>query len=783
MKNYLDLTSISAKIHKKQHKMTIICIILSVSLVSVIFSMADMALRSQRLLEIKKSGNWHFLVIASAEYSKMISLHPEVVFAGQYAMADGDAYSLNGESAILVGTDETTLKNIFGMDMVEGSYPSTTKEIALSENAKTVLNISIGDIVSIALKSGTISSDTISTDDSLDFVVTGFGENTSHILKEDSYGLLVTTDTLHSFVPENHYRNRLFVQLSPYCNMKNVITEITEQYQLSDKQISQNAILLGLYGKSNNSYMSKLYEVAIILFVLILIASILMVTSSLNSNVAQRTKFFGMMRCIGATKKQIVRFVYLEALQWCKLAIPVGLALGIIVVWVLCAILRYSVPMLFAEMPVFGLSWTSIVFGLVVGVLTVIIAAQSPAKRAAKVSPLTAASGNTNQIQTVKKAVNTTCFTVDVALGIHHAVSNKKNFALMVGSFALSIILFLSFSVAIDFLNHALSPLRPSAPDISINSAGGTSTFDDTVMAQLQANSKVKRSYGRKIALDVPVMINGVKENINLISYEDNQFAWAKDVLLDGSLDDVKYGNGVFIVYDSKSALQIGDSIIFDVQNRSVMVSGILSYVSFPIHLTKVTVICSEKTFARLAGKTDYTAIDLQLAKDATDDDVTNIRSLVGSSAQFSDQRSINSEVKGAYYSGSLFIYGFLIVIALISVFNIMNSIAMSVLARIKQYGAMRAIGMSDFQLVKMITTEAITYAVAGSFIGCIIGLSLNKIIFESMITFKWGDSWTPPFNILSIVVVIVIVTAIFAVHSPSKRIRKMAVVDTINAE
>jgi len=74
MKNYLDLISISAKIHKKQHKMTIICIMLSVSLVSVIFSMADMALRSQRLLEIKKGGNWHFLVIANAEYSKMISI-------------------------------------------------------------------------------------------------------------------------------------------------------------------------------------------------------------------------------------------------------------------------------------------------------------------------------------------------------------------------------------------------------------------------------------------------------------------------------------------------------------------------------------------------------------------------------------------------------------------------------------------------------------------------------------------------------------------------------------
>ena len=36
---------------------------------------------------------------------------------------------------------------------------------------------------------------------------------------------------------------------------------------------------------------------------------------------AQRTKFFGMMRCIGMSKKQIKRFVRLEALNWCKTAV------------------------------------------------------------------------------------------------------------------------------------------------------------------------------------------------------------------------------------------------------------------------------------------------------------------------------------------------------------------------------------------------------------------------------------------------------------------------------
>ena len=82
---------------------------------------------------------------------------------------------------------------------------------------------------------------------------------------------------------------------------------------------------------------------AVIFFVLILTAGVLMISSSINSNVTQRTKFFGMMRCIGMSKQQIIHFVKLEALNWCKTAIPIGILLGIIVTWGLCAILRFLV--------------------------------------------------------------------------------------------------------------------------------------------------------------------------------------------------------------------------------------------------------------------------------------------------------------------------------------------------------------------------------------------------------------------------------------------------------
>ena len=59
MKNYLDLIPISAKVYRKQNRMTRLCIVFSVFLVTVIFSMADMEIRSQKLQAIQSDGSWH----------------------------------------------------------------------------------------------------------------------------------------------------------------------------------------------------------------------------------------------------------------------------------------------------------------------------------------------------------------------------------------------------------------------------------------------------------------------------------------------------------------------------------------------------------------------------------------------------------------------------------------------------------------------------------------------------------------------------------------------------
>ena len=54
--------------------------------------------------------------------------------------------------------------------------------------------------------------------------------------------------------------------------------------------------------------------------------------------------------------------------------------------------------------------------------------------------------------------------------------------------------------------------------------------------------------------------------------------------------------------------------------------------------------------------------------------------------------------------------------------FNVINSIALSVAARTKQYGAFRAIGLSTHPASRMVIAEAATYAVSGCIIGTLLG-------------------------------------------------------------
>ena len=552
-----------------------------------------------------------------------------------------------------------------------------------------------------------------------------------------------------------------------------------EQTRLLEKHGS-----LTLQDLLTNTMTQTLFLAAGVLFVLILTAAVLMISSSMNSNITQRTKFFGMMRCLGMSRQQIIRFVRLEALNWCKTAIPAGVALGIAVTWCLCAALRFFVGEEFSGIPLFGISMPGIVSGIVVGIVTVLLAAGAPAKRAAKVSPVTAVSGNSQNDGNVHHTVNTHLFKVETALGIHHALSAAKNLILMTGSFALSIILFLSFSVLIDFVGYIM-PQSAGTSDLNITSIDGSNTLSSDLPDTIIGMHGVKRVYGRRSSFDVSAVLHSGGVKIDIVSYDDFDLdCLVKDGMLKkGSNISKVYGNSKYVlaVWDKDSTLEIGDKI--DVGNEELEIAGLLKYNPFSSNgLTngEITLITSGAAFTRLTGITDYSLIMIQTAKDVTDEDVTAIRSIL-------DQNCVLKDLRGQHNSGTYFafvfcIYAFLAIITLVTVLNIVNSISMSVSSRIKSYGAMRAVGMDQYQITKMIAAEAFTYALTGGLVGCAAGLLIYKLLYDILIIshFSYAALSLPAAPLL-IILFFVCMAAIAAVYAPAKRMRNMEITEIIN--
>lgn len=774
MRSYLSLVPISAKVHKRQSRMTRICIILAVFLVTSIFSMAEMWTDAETTAMRHNHGDWHIaLQNVSKDEAEQIRKNSNVAVSSWYDEINTDAeqnYYIDGKNAVLYGIEESYITDIMKYP-TEGVYPQNENEVALSADAKELFSVKIGDEITLDTPVGDVK-----------YTISGFYEDDTEF--NDIIGgccVFMNRKTFDEIRRLNgvESESQFYIRFQNENGLKKTIADMMQQYNLTAENVKENTAVLGMLGASSNESVNELYPLAAACFVIILIAGVFMISSCMNSNVAQRTKFFGMMRCIGASKQQIIRFVRLEALNWCKTAIPIGCALGTVTCWILCAILRFFVKGEWVDMPLFAVSINGILCGALVGVITVFIAAHSPAKQAAMVSPAAAVSGNADMSKNVNHAAKTRFLKVETSLGIHHATGTKKNLFLMTGSFALMIVLFLAFSACLDFV-HKLLPSVTSkfTPDITIASQDDTNSLDGNLPDKIAEIEGVESAFGMMTRTAFSVEVNGNETEIDLFSHDKTLLDTFKKSVISGDISRVyEDGNYAMAVYNQDYRLSVGDKIKTGNQELEIVCvtsEGVGSVSGAP------TVVCSEKTFMRLTGECRFAMISVVLKKDVSEVAVSKIRDLVGD-CLFVDNREENSDINGSYWVFRIASYGFLAIISLITVLNITNSISMGVSARIKQYGAMRAVGMGSGQVAKMITAETVTYAICGTAAGIILGLLLHYLIYAKIVITHFGGSWNIPFATIAIVLLLVVFSCIVAIYAPAKRIRNMAITATIN--
>ena len=773
MKSYLSLIPISAKVRRRQNRMTILCIVIAVFLVSAIFSVADMMLRTQMNRTAGKDGSWHLQIAGITQsQAEQLAQQSDVMFVGAGAVFNEDGeedYRLNGKRVVLYGCDVQFLR-VNRSVAFAGTFPEHDGEVLLGKGAARIFGVAIGDSVTLKLPDG----------QSRTLTVTGIGG-----VDESYYGMQFALVDI--YLPQETFEELLTgrgetlpqtvydLQYTSAAKAAKALPQLRQQY--GEDAVHENLNVMGSAGQSNSTAYRTVYGMAGVLFVLVLLAGVLMISGTMNSNVAQRTRFFGVMRCLGMSKQQVVRFVRMEALNWCRIAVPIGLVLGTFSSWAVCGALRYGIGGEFATTPVFRLSPGGLCAGAVVGVVTVLLAAQAPAKRAAEVSPVAAASGN-EQAATVHRAANLGSGRTETALGIYHATASKKNWFLITASFALSIVLALGFTVILQFASLLLPSLAPWQADVLYNGYDNELVLPDTMAQQLRRMPGVAHVWGCTGLVHVPASSdrNNV-EQVTFCSYDDFMLESSKSMVVKGRMaKNSGADNEVMTMYNKTNPIRVGDTIT--VNGVPLTVVGAFSQGAFS---DDVTIIAPETLFRRVAGEQNYNMIGVQLDRTASDETVLALAAFSSDQIVVQDLRESNRQDRGTYYAARIVLYGFLAIIGSISLLNIINSISMSVSARMKQYGILRAIGMDDAQLKRMISAEAGTYAVSGLVVGIALGLVLNRKLYILLITHYFGAAWQVPWGCLAVIVVVVLAAVVLAVYNPVRRILMQPITATIS--
>lgn len=803
MKNYLALAPKYLLAHKKKTRLAVVSVAISVALITGIFSMLDVFLQFEKLQVIHDYGNYHLAIIDPSDKEiSAIKSRIDVKNSGQWKdLGDGN---INGIPCKVGALDETFAENM-NLKVIQGKYPTAENEIMLEKWAteSIYLNVNTGDNVQVSF----------GDNNQQEYVVSGIYNDLGNMKAVGVPGVFLSISGANEIASEK--MNLYLVEFKERVDINQAVKDIKSVLNIADDRVDLNNHLLAVIGQSEHKAAVGLYTIGAVLFCIVLVAGVVMIYNTFNISIMERVRQFGLLRCVGASQSQIKKLVKREALTITLQAIPLGILAGMLMTFTCSAILKFFNNTIFGEIPLFSISIIGIGSGIVIGFLTVFMASLLPAKRAARVSPVNAVTGS-DDIKILKRKKNsflTKIFHAEIAMGINNAIMKKKTLSLMSCSIAISIIMFLGFNVFIDFMHTSLKTTKPYTPDISLISEQG---LGNDLYEKLSGINGVKRVYGRMVGyvdatFDAKRLTETYKENHKgitvkdnglfvppekswLISYDKNQLNWAKADLIAGELSEDKMNekNGVIAVVQNlrknimkeTANLQLGDKVYIKTPNgtKELTVMGILRSVPFSsTEPTLTTFITTESLFTSLTGESAFNAIDIQLNSKNDEQAVEAIKSRVDNTTTFLDMRQKNAEINQVFLTMAVFVYGFVAVIASISILNIINTMNTSVASKTRYLGVMRAVGMSGAQLNKMILIEAATYSLTGCLIGCTLGVILQKILIANYLS-SFHVVWKFPSVQIVLILILTLLVTIISVISPLKQIKSKGISEVVNS-
>lgn len=483
MNVFSKVTLESLKKNRTRTIVTIIGIMLSAAMIcastTLVSSMQNFVLRC----EIYSSGDWYGAVYDAAYKDYEDIRDSDRVSSAAYAQVLGYAkidsanerkpylYVIGGDAAS--GYFET-----MPVHLILGTLPKDSTEIILPEHLTSngKVNYTLGDIVTLDVGDRTLdgkrlgqdtpvytydsethtevmSGERLENTEPRTYTVVGIYERpTFEDYSAPGYTALTAADTKSADQAPIHCYFKLHKPAGVYDFMKEM--GYTQEYRYA----YNTKVLLYSGTAPFDSFLTAFYSLAAIIIALIVFGSVSLIYNAFSISVSERIRQFGLLSSVGATRKQLRRMVLFEALAVSIVGIPLGILVGIggIGITLLLigdkffSIVRVDIPMRLC------VSWQAVVIAAVIALVTVLISAWIPSKRATGVSAVEAIRQSMDikvsgrPVRTSKLAYK--LFGLPGVLAGKHYKRNRKKYRTTVVSLFMSIVLFVSAAAFTDYM-------------------------------------------------------------------------------------------------------------------------------------------------------------------------------------------------------------------------------------------------------------------------------------------------------------------------------------------
>ncbi len=477
MNVFHKVTLQSLKRNKTRTVVTVIGIMLSAAMICAVTAFISSLYNYALENAVYNNGDWHGSALsADRETYETIRTAEEVETAvcGQqlgYAIAEG-CKNENKPYLYILGAS-ADFAHTMPIHITGGRYPTAADELLLPMHLSAnggvthtlgdTLTLAVGDRMSEGhalgqhnpfILNGSVPTEELAVRETRTYTVVGFYERPDF----EAYSAPgYTAITLADAEPSASYRYDVWFKLENASD----VYDFMEEHAISG---DTNSEVLYYSGVSRYETLDGMITgLAAIVIGLIMFGSVSLIYNAFSISVSERTKQFGLLTSVGATKKQLRRMVLFEALAVSAVGIPLGILVGIGGIGITLLLIGHMFESLIdSPIPLrISVSSMSVVVAAVIALVTVLISAWIPSKRATKVSAVEAIRQHSD-IHAGSKEVKTsklvyTLFGLPGMLANKHYKRSRKKYRSTVISLFMSVVLFISASAFTDYLTESAS--------------------------------------------------------------------------------------------------------------------------------------------------------------------------------------------------------------------------------------------------------------------------------------------------------------------------------------